>query len=194
MAPFWESLLMRISWNGIFLWLKRNPLHPCWNGKKGAAAWGEFIHGDVGRFNGIFALEAPQRHSSKYPIASWYMALMLMTVMEFTWIFIQQSMAFCVSHNQILRHLCEKPGSMENKAFKSFIFYWGIWHPKNGQRRCQIPGEDLYFFFVKLNQAYDVSKVDSNLDENVGSTNFLLNSKVPTDFGAWRIIPWLVSG
>ena len=29
--------------------------------------------------------------------------------------------AYGVSHNQILRHLCEKPGSMENKAFKSFI-------------------------------------------------------------------------
>lgn len=37
---------------------------------KRCCSLGEFIHGDVGRFNGIFALEAPQRHSSKYPIAS----------------------------------------------------------------------------------------------------------------------------
>lgn len=89
-------------------------------------------------------------------------------MMEFTWILIQQSMAYGFSHNQILRHPCEKPGSMENKAFKSFILLGNL-TPQERVRRCQIPGEDLYlFFFVKLNQAYDVSKVDSNLDENVG--------------------------
>ena len=42
---------------------------------------------------------------------------------------------------------CEKPGSMENKAFKSFILLRNL-TPQERVRRCQIPGEDLYLFFL----------------------------------------------
>ena len=132
---------MRISWNGIepFASLLEWDKRCCSLGR--IYTWGRWT------FQRHFRTRGSPKAFEQISDCQLIYPLMLMTMMEFTWIFIQQSMAYGFSHNQILRHPCEKPGSMENKAFKSFILLRNL-TPQERVRRCQIPGEDLYLFFL----------------------------------------------